>query len=110
MGSKSPNRIWACIFWSKAIFAILLSIGTLCYLGYEVYRLHEVALVNFNQQAKSIKITPERCTYTGGLSRLEPPNSQTMLGFHLHWEFESERPVAARDRLGRIPAIMYFLI
>lgn len=107
---KRPSPIWGFIFWCKALLAILLSLSSLSFLGLQVYQKREAELVNVAQRAKPTKITADRCAYTGGFSRLEPPVSQTMLGFHLQWEEEAERPVPMRERLGRTPAIMYNLL
>jgi hypothetical protein len=102
------NRLLAVVFWFKVLFAVLSASGGLGYLCFRVYQLHRAAKVVVAERARPIEIIPEspRCQYgRSTLGRLEPPDNELMVGFHLNWQIQT--PQEVRTILGRNPAIMY---
>lgn len=107
--SASRNRILSKIWWSKVIFAFLLSAGGLTFLSYNVLLKHKQGLILENPNvAKPVAINAydPTCQATKStLARVEPPAGGVYLGFDITWQ--DETPADVVDHLGgRIPAIL----
>ena len=103
-GPKSPRyRICNAVFVLKAITAIILGSVALGLNGYKVFDLYSQQQELINQRLKPVVIDPLKCLApTGGLARLEPPDSTIMLGFHLDWI--EQTPLTMKPLLGFNPA------
>ncbi|TPX38587.1 mannan endo-1,4-beta-mannosidase [Synchytrium endobioticum] len=104
--SAPRNRaVCSLLFWIKACAAVLLLLGAMALLSYNVWRLHRNAILGLNNP---IIIVPgsESCTYkNNGLARLEPPVQRLMYGFALDWK--NDTPSAISQRLNKIaPAVV----
>ncbi|KAJ3068300.1 hypothetical protein HK102_007207 [Quaeritorhiza haematococci] len=127
MGSSSRRQLCGCLFWTKVLIALLLSLAIMGYMSLLIYQRRDLALKNrigspdnpifdFDNPAVAASCAAQPSTFQqrvingqtfnvsqGGV--LEPPDNVMFWGFHLDWSLDT--PQRLTDRLGnRPPAII----
>ncbi len=97
---KPRHLICNTLFLLKALVAIALGFCALGYNGFKVYKMY----MDAKPVDRSVRIDPTKCLApTGGLARLEPPNSTIMFGFSYDWI--GDQPVSVSQKVGFNPAV-----
>ncbi|KAL2911708.1 hypothetical protein HK105_208809 [Polyrhizophydium stewartii] len=97
------RALCACLFWTKATLALLLSMSGLGYMVWKIYVLHRDAVSN-SPVLGPVAIDATRCLADAtGLSRLEPSAGRLLVGFHLDWSKQTPKDI--RTLAGFAPAV-----
>nr|KAJ3422319.1 hypothetical protein HK105_000226 [Polyrhizophydium stewartii] len=101
------NRaLCGCLFWTKALIALLIALGGLGYQAYLIYKLYSPSAtlpsIDIPNPGSS---SSTACYYDKSLgkARLEPPAGTFIMGFSLDWSVDL--PTRLGDRINKRPAL-----
>ncbi|KAJ3287420.1 hypothetical protein HDU79_005704 [Rhizoclosmatium sp. JEL0117] len=93
------HNILHCLFWTKALVAMLLGLFCLLWFSWRIYDLHTRAVPAFFDGLQSVDVSAPDCTYdpTSKWARLEPQTDGIqMFGFHLDWSVETPGKIVTK--------------
>lgn len=102
------NRLLSVVWYIKVFFALGIAVGGIAFLSQRVFRLHTDKLNESKNSSVAISIDSGNVECQTDLQprkRIEPPDGEIYIGFHLNWQ--ETTPVQAAGLIGRNPAIMY---
>ncbi|KAI8912494.1 glycoside hydrolase superfamily [Gorgonomyces haynaldii] len=100
----SRRKLCGALFWLKVFAAVLLAFSALGFMGFNIYRQYMIGLANKPTFAAPIDIPSTGCAADTRLARLEVPDGEQLVGFHLDWS--KLTPIQLRAKVGFAPAIV----